>query len=171
MNTDKFETDIDAMKKVLEKKLKDYLINTIIPAFMNENPDILYLGVSAFTPSWNDGEECVHGLGGIIGTANGFLTINGYCEKFFNPASGLLEYALDEDGDESYSTEDVIRTLSILYSGCPNNEVPHNKDLSNKVEVLDELLQSCLDTDYHVIVYRSSDKTLWIDIAPYTNHY
>ena len=171
MNTDKFETDIDAIKAVQKLHLERYLRKEILPAFMDENPDILYLGVSAFTPEWNDGEECVHHLGGIIGTANGFFSVNGYCEKFFNPASGLLEYALDEDGDESYSTEDVIRTLSILYPGCPNNEVPHNKDLSDKVEALDELLQSCLDTDYHVIVCRYPDKTLRIDIAPYTNHY
>ena len=139
---------------------------------MEENPDILYLGVSAFTPSWNDGEECVHGLGGLLGTANGFYHINEYgTEKFFNPASGLAEHPLDEDGNESYSSEDVIRTLSILYPGCPNNKVLHNKDISDKVEDFDELLQSCLDTDYHVIVYRHSDKTLSIDIAPYTNHY
>jgi hypothetical protein len=107
-------------KKQMQDKCKIKFLE-IFEEFFSTNPDVKTIYFTAFTPYWQDGDECVFGLGHEIGF------------------TGADFAEIDTDIWHEENPERAKETNTIVFATWGNNK---NADLPESVKSIGELLSN-----------------------------
>ena len=131
--------EIDA---ILDRGIEEFL-----GAFNSEKP--LFIHIEGYTPLWNDGEACTHGVNYLIGIHNILWDKRNYCasDLYIDWIKDFDELECEYNYDTKVATCEGFDTSK--YAGEPDN-------VDELREVMDTLVIPALDkkykTDYRVLI-------------------